>query len=212
MRRCWSSGGRSNSSSLSVVQLMVGEREPTEISTARFMNLSLIIRNGRNSGSTTLGLGPHHHRVRRADPVHLRHRQLALIRPAASENDVALAKAELRADDIAALAPPPDVETARIQIIQTHVNFLSRIGRLHALVDLSAIAEGEPLPAFAVENWEVRPVGIGVEVAFIREHLLQRANAEMAGMGHRFDCLQDRCDSMTERSAGHAIAEGSSRR
>ena len=37
-----------------IVQLMVGESEPTEISTARFMNLSLIIRNGRNSGSVTL--------------------------------------------------------------------------------------------------------------------------------------------------------------
>jgi len=34
---------------------MVGENEPTEISTARFMNLSLIIKNGKNSGTTTSG-------------------------------------------------------------------------------------------------------------------------------------------------------------
>ncbi len=31
---------------------MVGESDPTEISTARFINLSLIIKNGRNSGIT----------------------------------------------------------------------------------------------------------------------------------------------------------------
>ena len=48
---------------------------------------------------------PHDHRVRRADAVHLRHRQLALIRPAAPKDDVALPKPQLRADDIAALAP-----------------------------------------------------------------------------------------------------------
>ena len=56
MRRCWSSGGRSKVSSLSVVQLMVGESEPTEISTARFMKRSLIMRKGRNFGSTLSGL------------------------------------------------------------------------------------------------------------------------------------------------------------
>ena len=35
---------------------MVGESEPTEISTARFMKRSLIIRKGKNSDSTTSGL------------------------------------------------------------------------------------------------------------------------------------------------------------
>jgi hypothetical protein len=55
MRLCRSSGGRSNSCSFSVFQLIVGESEPTEISTARFMKRSLIIRNGKNSGSTTSG-------------------------------------------------------------------------------------------------------------------------------------------------------------
>ena len=94
MRRCWSSGGRSNPSSLSVVQFIVGESDPTEISTARLMNRSLIIREWQKLRQQPIdGFGPHDHRVRRANSIHVRHGEFALIGTAPSENYVALAEA-----------------------------------------------------------------------------------------------------------------------
>ena len=50
-------------------------------------------------------LGTHNHCMRRADSVHLRHRQFSLIGAAPSEDDVAFAEAEFGANDIATLAP-----------------------------------------------------------------------------------------------------------
>ena len=54
IRRCSSGGGRANSSLASVRQLMVGDSEPTDIASARLMKESLCMKNGKNSGRTTL--------------------------------------------------------------------------------------------------------------------------------------------------------------
>ncbi|MFZ3149159.1 MAG: hypothetical protein WA137_08955 [Methanothrix sp.] len=48
--------------------------------------------------------------MRRADAVELRHGQLALISPATAKYDVSLSETQLGADDIAALAPVPDMQ------------------------------------------------------------------------------------------------------
>lgn len=92
------------------------------------------------------------HRVRRADAVHFRHRQLALIGAAAAENNIALPKPQLGADDIAALAPMPDVQAAGIEIIQPHVDFIRCVRRLHALVDaLRKLAKRHRPPSLPIE-------------------------------------------------------------
>src|SRR2546430_1545301 len=49
IRRCSSLGGMTNSCCARVFQLIVGEREPTEIDMARSKNVSLCIKNGRKS-------------------------------------------------------------------------------------------------------------------------------------------------------------------
>ena len=50
-----------------------------------------------------------------ADAVELRHGQRPLIGAAFAKDDVALAKAQLAPDDIAALPSAPDVQALRVQ-------------------------------------------------------------------------------------------------
>ena len=69
------------------------------------------------------------------------------------------------ADDIAALAPPPDVQTAGIEIIQPHINRRRRRARLNALFDIfHDVAKPQARPVLAIEQRQLGPVGIGLEL------------------------------------------------
>src|SRR2546425_9937371 len=92
-------------------------------------------------------LGPHDHRMRRADAVELRHGQLALVGAAAAKKEITLAKAQFGADDIATLAPAADLQVLRVKMLQPHIDFIARLARLDALVDvLGELAKRQPLP------------------------------------------------------------------
>ena len=144
MRRCWSSGGRSN---------FEFERRPVDCGRERAdgnLDGSLHEPVAHHQERQELRqhhawLRPHDHRVRRANAIHLRHRQLALVGAAAAENDVALAETQLCADDIAALAPPTNVQVSGIEVIQPNVDILRRIRWLDALIDaLGELAKRQP--------------------------------------------------------------------
>src|SRR3989442_105140 len=85
--------------------------------------------------------------MRRADAVELCHSQLALVGAAAAKDEIALAKAQLGADDIATLAPAANVQILRVEMLQPHIDFIARLARLDALVDvLGERAKRQPLP------------------------------------------------------------------
>src|SRR5207248_994467 len=94
-----------------------------------------------------------HHGVGGADPIEFGHRQLALVCAPAAEDDVALAEAELGADHVAALAPPPNAEVLGVQVLETYVDGVSGIGWFHTLVNaLGEVAEARSRPAGTVEE------------------------------------------------------------
>lgn len=115
--------------------------------------------------------GPHDHGMSGADAVELRHGQLSLIGPAAAKDDVALPEPELRARDIAALSPAPDVQALRVQMLQPHINLLLRILRLRPLADaLRKRPKRHALPPRAVKERERGPGGVGLESLGIFHH------------------------------------------
>ena len=90
IRRCSSSGGRANSCSASVFQLIVGDSEPTEISDRSLQEHVALHEERQELGQHDVGLrleAPSH--VARADAVEVGDSDLALIRAPLAEDDVA---------------------------------------------------------------------------------------------------------------------------
>src|SRR3972149_7358623 len=91
--------------------------------------------------------------MRRADAVELGHGQLALVGAAAAEDDVALAKAQLGADNVAALPPAANVQVAGIKVVKSDIDLFRRISRLDTVVHaFRERAERKPLPTLAIEQ------------------------------------------------------------
>lgn len=100
-----------------------------------------------------------------ADAAELRHGQFPLIGAAFAKDDVALPKAQLAPDDIAALPPAPDVQALRVQMLQPHINLLLRILRLRPLPNaLRKLPKRHALPPRAVEERERGPGGVGLQI------------------------------------------------
>ena len=116
-----------NSSPLECLQLMVGESEPTEISTARFMNRSLIIRNGRNPAAPRPAwrAGPWHapRQIRRTLP-----RPTCAGRRGACQRGCRLPASRVGAVDVRCTAPPPDVQDSGVQVFQADEGSTSGLG------------------------------------------------------------------------------------
>src|SRR3972149_6485196 len=103
--------------------------------------------------------------MRRADAVELGHGQLALVGAAAAEDDVALAKAQLGADNVAALTPAANVQVAGIKVDKSDTDLFRRISRLDTVVHAFRERRFFQRRAVAVDerrNALVRAVGLEV--------------------------------------------------
>ena len=138
MRCCSSRGGRGNSCTASVFQLIVGDKEPTEIAMAWSKKLSLCRKNGSNFGRQMSGLARSTIAWASKRPQ-IRLQRFALVCVASAEDDVARIEAQLGAFHVCWSAPTPEAQRIGVKMLQADIDVSVGLSRLDALRVLSAI-------------------------------------------------------------------------
>ena len=164
MRRCWSSGGRSNSKLARLLQLVRGESEPA--GPDRVLKEPLREAEKRQEfRQQPVALGREHIDVAGHHRVELRHRHLALIRPAFAEQHLARPAAPRERRAVRHIAPRPDVQRAWFKMLHRDDALQSRRRRIARLVEiLDHVIKPHPRPVLAIEQRQLGPIRIGLEL------------------------------------------------